>query len=195
MTQSVSGRKTQTRRLGSLKKLPAGVDLQTQEEGRAFLWYEFPHLPGSPINKHNRPYVLDTEDNRHRPRYYPGETVYIKETFAVVGVRRDQSPMIAYREGAGPMATKLLKWKNKMFMPAAVARHHIEILKVWAERVADISEADAIAEGFTATRHAPGIVEATAKQNFIFTFEDINPGFDLNAWCWVYQYKIVNSPA
>jgi len=94
------------------------------------------------------------------PRYKPGDIVYIKEPWEIsnvfvpeVEVYRAQ---IQYEGGACERVVSVpadskakleVGKRNKMFMPAWAARYFIRILDVRAERVQDISEEDAIAEG------------------------------------------------
>jgi len=148
------------------------------------------------------------------PRYKPGDIVYIKEPWEIsnvfvpeVEVYRAQ---IQYEGGACERVVSVpadskakleVGKRNKMFMPAWAARYFIRILDVRAERVQDISEADAIAEGIS--EHAtikgwhvgPGGLRGTgtAKDLFALLWDSIaKPGFRWadSPWNWAYTFEL-----
>lgn len=96
----------------------------------------------------------DWHGSEAKPRYNAGEIVYLKEPY-IDDLSMDQ---VFYKFNAKDIEDveavygdlKSL-WKNKLFMPADVARYFIKIANVRAERIADISEEDAIAEGIVET--------------------------------------------
>ena len=87
-------------------------------------------------------------------------------------------------------------WKRPaIFMPRAASRITLEITGVRVERLQDISEADAMAEG-----SPPGFWEydngegtETAKESYQCLWESINgPGsWDTNPWVWVVEFKVM----
>ena len=108
-----------------------------------------------------------------KPRYLPGETVYIKETWAVAAWRTGQVDLY-YSDEKKPVAKNAPaqfitsldadehKWRpgkskspqydpfrirSPHFMPEWAARSHALIVSVRAERVQEITEEDAIREG------------------------------------------------
>lgn len=68
---------------------------------------------------------------------------------------------------------------SPLHMPKWAARTWLEVTGVRAERLQDISEADAIAEGFA------------SKFHFVLCWESINgPGsWAANPWVWVYEFR------
>ncbi|HVY93997.1 MAG TPA: hypothetical protein VHA14_14650 [Bryobacteraceae bacterium] len=70
----------------------------------------------------------------------PGDRLWVKETWALYGPKAiiHQATNIDYPAE---------RWRNAMFMPRLASRINLEITSVRAERVQDISEADAKAEG------------------------------------------------
>lgn len=58
---------------------------------------------------------------------------------------------IVYRAGSGIVDCDGRGWRPSIFMPNKVARHYLEILAVRIERVQEITEEEAAAEGFIAT--------------------------------------------
>lgn len=79
-------------------------------------------------------------------------------------------------------------------MPRWVSRITLEITGVRIERLLDISEADALAEG-VAPSSEPGAVFAPAKSAYCDLWESINgPGsWFLNPWVWVVEFKVIKT--
>lgn len=75
-----------------------------------------------------------------KPRYQPGKRYYVKEAWVDYPV---DGP--AYRADG---KTSNVEWRPARFMSAAYARYVFEIDSVKVERLQDITEEDAIAEGF-----------------------------------------------
>jgi hypothetical protein len=81
------------------------------------------------------------------------------------------------------------KWKKKpsIFMPRAAARLFLRVKNVRAERLQDISEEDAIAEG------VDGIEPGELFFNFIALWNSLNAkrgyGWEANPWVWVYTFE------
>lgn len=94
------------------------------------------------------------------------------------------------------------KYRPSMFMPRWASRITLEITKVRVERLQDISETDAEAEGIQ--QHStglwlpcsePGKAHIDPRRAYRDLWESINgPGsWDLNPWLWVIQFKCNNS--
>lgn len=84
------------------------------------------------------------------------------------------------------------KWKPSIHMPKRFARIWLEIINVRVERIQDIMEEDARAEGIR-----PRWVDSTAYQNgFRKLWDDLNAkrgyGWDKNPWVWVIEFKKLN---
>lgn len=154
----------------------------------------------------------------------PGDRLWVKETFYAWGCweirysekkRRDEWHFVdqtqttgrqyLYEPPAGYAKTKrctviLAWWKRPaIFMPRAACRSTLEIVSVRAERLNDIGEADAKAEG------APlelGQLERTIlgakakyKSGFCRLWESINGAgsWAANPWVWVIEFKRVQT--
>lgn len=95
------------------------------------------------------------------------------------------------------------KWRPSIFMPRWSSRITLEIVSVRVERLQDISEADAIAEGCVKNHNGyywggPHAVSglkqlATAKSAYNDLWTSINgPGsWEANPWVWVLDFKRV----
>jgi hypothetical protein len=78
-------------------------------------------------------------------------------------------------------------WKPSIHMPKAAARIFLKVTKVRVERVQNITEDEAIKEGFS---HG-GIQEVWIKaiDSFISTWNKIYENWDDNPWVWVIEFE------
>lgn len=85
------------------------------------------------------------------------------------------------------------RWRSPIYMPRWASRLSLEITNIRAERLQDITEEDAIAEGCTV--HLPGAADEieTAREQYARLWESINgPGsWAENPWVWVVSFKVV----
>ena len=89
------------------------------------------------------------------------------------------------------------KWKPSIHMPKAACRLWLKVKAVRVERLRDISEEDAKAEGAKA---APlpdlGNTWHTHKQGFEYLWQSINgaQSFLANPWVWVIEFERCEKP-
>ncbi len=154
----------------------------------------------------------DTSEKIYLCRYgHTGDLLYVRETFYAYGYWAlvdgkwtfndctdgdfkyrffDNKPQIVQTDrNAG------IGWYKRpaIFMPKAAARIWLEVTGVKAERVCDISEEDAKAEGVVEKfRGIEGRVEL--KQVFKELWNKINgpESWEANPWVWVVSFKILN---
>jgi hypothetical protein len=142
------------------------------------------------------------------PYGYPGDRLWVRETFAEEAAwygASDEVPdwwKFLYRatdeEILAVIPGEKVKWKPPIFMPREASRILLEITHDRAERLLDVSESDAIAEGFQAGdlldigerrfRSAE-----TAVDSFLHTWDfiyGINSSKG-NPWVWVVEFKKV----
>lgn len=100
------------------------------------------------------------------------------------------------------------RWTPSLFMPKAAARIWLEITDIKIERLKDISEEDAkaegveiIADGFKNYAKVPKIISTLkcfdkAYYSFLSLWESINgyESSELNPWVWVITFKKVEKP-
>ena len=143
-----------------------------------------------------------------KPRYHIGETVYIKEAYWVDYLFPDkptpETRYIHYRLGhddtpntrtVSEDIARLGLWQNPLFMPEWAARHFLKITDVRAERLQEITEEDAIAEGF---RVSPGLTSGgsvglmSAVACFREPWNSINPKYpwESNPWLFPYTFQL-----
>lgn len=138
------------------------------------------------------------------PYGQPGDRLWVKETYLSGRKGRIYK---ADHPIANMIPRKVLKWKSPIFMPKSAARLWLKIKKIRIERIQDISEKDAEAEGTKGLSRIEGYGAAWAsimnKQNwgpykcgFALLWNKINKkrGYDWekNPWVWVVEFKKVN---
>lgn len=91
-----------------------------------------------------------------------------------------------------------VKWKPSIHMPRSASRILLEITKIRVERLNDISEEDAKAEGFDYSTH-PSAIEMGyaigAKTNFRHTWQQIygEASWTANPWVWVVEFRVLKN--
>lgn len=116
-----------------------------------------------------------------------GDRLWVRETFGRAW--HHAQPPFFYRasdENSVGSHPEFDGWKPSIHMPRAASRIMLEIVSVRVERLNDISEADAAAEG------AP-VHFKSSRDNFCALWQQINgPGsWNANPWVWVVEFKIV----
>lgn len=98
------------------------------------------------------------------------------------GVKTDEDGKYHWEPGQSPCRVR-----PSIFMPRWASRILLEITGIRVERLQDISESDAMAEGCFAL----GDCECTAKRQYGELWESINgPGsWDANPWVWIIEFK------
>lgn len=127
------------------------------------------------------------------------DTLWIRETWS-----RDLGQYIYRADGIWD-DNKSITWKPSIHMPRAASRITLEVKRVWVERVQDISEEDAIAEGVDEFSDGKqGLIylfngDSTREplRAFEWPWDSINAkrgyGWDKNPWCWCVEFKVVKS--
>lgn len=103
----------------------------------------------------------------------------------------------------GPMQFQPRPWKPSIHMPKRAARITLEITEIRVQRLQEISEADAIAEGIEASslagryriygRDTDGLDADAPRCSFQSLWESINGAgsWDANPWVWALTFKRV----
>jgi hypothetical protein len=91
------------------------------------------------------------------------------------------------------------KWKPSIHMPKVACRLMLEVTGVKVERVQEISETDAIAEGCSGDRFATGhgnIEEVSPSEQYKELWEKINGpnSWASNPFVWVIEFQRLNQP-
>jgi len=146
------------------------------------------------------------------PHGQPGDRLWVREAWA----RDDEDGCLMYRADVGREmdadaweqgrieGVPRYRWRPSIHMPRWASRITLEITSVRVERLQDISEADAAAEGVT-PKWEPGcsgrLMEALSGFSFrpaASAYADLweslhGPGsWDANPWVWVVEFKRIN---
>lgn len=175
----LEGRKTQTRRIAKPVRHP---DL-----GNVY-------SPGALVLEHEPQHVI----NRACPYGHPGDRIYVLETFS----QHPEWGQLAFRADGEEFedADGWLwepKWMPSIHMPKELARIWLEVTGVRVERLQDISEADALAEGARFELASIDSVRIGATASFLSGFRNIwestGGDWDANPWVWVVDFKVLST--
>lgn len=142
------------------------------------------------------------------PYGIPGDRLWVRETWADFDVDGDDPRRVVYRVSAsdadGLVGGYKVKWRPSIFMPRWASRVTLEIEAVRVERVQEITEADAMAEGCEEAEckfcaDPQGVQGAHCncdegyRESFRALWDSINAkrgyGWDVNPWVWVIQFR------
>lgn len=155
------------------------------------------------VLKNQRAYDLDKA-----PLGQPGDRIYVRETWAQMELQPDGHCPIAYMATDDGSAIIDGRWKPSSHMPKWAARIWLEVIGVRVERLQDISEEDALAEGVfkklgsspvgddveTATRDRLIYSAPTqAREAFARFWESAGGDWDANPGVWVVDFKVLST--
>ncbi|MDH0493340.1 hypothetical protein [Comamonas aquatica] len=138
----LEGRKTQTRRIVKPQPVAGQGMVNAGYCGDRHLW-----LRDGPCDKTDPAYEWRC------PMGKPGDRIYVRETWAngihaLAAEREEDGPFVYAADGDLAVQGRLgERWKPAIHMPKYAARIWLEITAVRVERLQDISEDDADAEG------------------------------------------------
>ena len=122
------------------------------------------------------------------PYGQPGGRLWVRETFE--DCESALHSCVLYRADGGTPGTK---WTPSIHMPRWASRITLEITGMRVERLQDISEADAMAEGvhYSLLEKIQAGQDRWARHAYKKLWESIHgPGsWDLNPWVWVVEFK------
>ncbi|AOV01737.1 hypothetical protein [Delftia tsuruhatensis] len=196
----LAGTKSQTRRI---LKLKWGFDVEERDDGTLWPWAQHP----------------DCDDDVWMPcpQGQIGDQLWVREAFRFpasldhlspsvcgdkaldAGYRTPWAPTQFEADGSRtgewrgfdtpPEKTKPGKLRPGIHMPRWASRIALDIKAVRVERLQDISEADALAEGVPHSLNLPG--GRFARENFEHLWWTINGdgSWDSNPWVWVVEFE------
>jgi hypothetical protein len=176
--------KTQTRRIW---KMPRGCS-----------WYDT-------LGGEHEGHIQDDEgpwcgsvDEVRCPYGRPGDRLWVRETW---GYNPDHPGRIAsacYRADPGHEHDGI-RWTPSIHMPRAASRISLEVTGIRVERLQDISETDALAEGIVSLPHLNGFGlpdgshfhAADPRQSYFSLWEAINGlgSVEANPWVWAVSFR------
>ena len=147
--------------------------------------------------------------------YQPGDILWVRETWAKISDWSDVCPETGMFDGYiykadWPSSGEHPKWRPSIFMPREAARIFLRVTNVRAERVQDITEDDAIAEGvgdlffeeigYSNNPKYDLLMEwkTLEREQFELLWNSINAkrgfGWDSNPWVWVIEFERCEKP-
>lgn len=230
-------RKTQTRRV--IKPPPTQIATDWThdvEPGEHVIYRGWPNVLRESRGRNKRAAGELTPKQRLCPYGQPGGRLWVRETWAVHFMYDDVPPResrsgqpgdnVWYRADGDqspgscgcPAQGRRGKWRPPIYMPRWASRINLEVTGVRVERVQDIGELDAKAEGVPRSVTCPGcngddfgccVCDHTgrvrvgdssvvsAKSLFQGLWDSINKkrgfGWDVNPWVWVIEFRRIKS--
>jgi len=150
-----------------------------------------------------------------RPRYQVGDTLYVRETWKFIQDEGLTSYSVIFKDGTKNNCLfddleRLEKWnkyiyingwQSPYYMPREAARLFLRVTEIRAQRLNNISDADAFTEGFNGGFYDDGISkylqDCIPKEQFVVLWDKINskrPGCKWadNPYVWVYSFERIN---
>jgi hypothetical protein len=144
------------------------------------------------------------------PYGIPGDRLWVRETFLVE--RSQHKDFYEYKADYSNTFAGDVCWKPSIFMPREACRILLEVTDVRVERLYDITEEDARAEGITDVEFYPDegfplsighmmgkddgktMLHTTRVNAYAALWESINGegSWDKNPWVWVISFKILS---
>lgn len=134
-----------------------------------------------------------------KPKYNIGDIIYVRETWQKSNFENGHFSHYIYKADNDPLHN-FIKWKPSLFMQKEAARIFLQIKNVRIERLQNISESDAIAEGIEKEfdtyldyywKTKTGSFYLNPIDSFKSLWEKINGknSWDLNPYIWVYEFE------
>ena len=128
---------------------------------------------------------------RSCPYGQPGDRLWVRETFARIDgqtrpwIETDYKATYTHGDRLGDTLGIKKRWTPSIHMPRHASRITLEVTGVRVERLQDISEADAIAEGVYTDPACP------AYDAYAQLWDEINGlgSWEANPWVWVVEFK------
>lgn len=203
----LDGSKTQTRRVvrkqfvddAIVAEVPATTPEGWQVSGHSGLWWD--DAGGCYDDAVRCPYGM------------PGDRLWVRETWGLHAYGDDSDwlkgsctdldlddHLITYRADWGPMQESC-HWRPSIHMPRRASRITLEITRVRVERLQEISEADARAEGARECDPISGrevlLAGPSQRGSYVLHYRDIweqingPESWAANPWVWVIEFKKV----
>lgn len=140
-----------------------------------------------------------------KSKYQVGDILWVRETWKI-SPQQCTWQKYSYKADYHSALSELGKWKPSIHMPKAAARIFLKVTNVRVERLQDISEADAVAEGIEKqkTNYGDYLFKhylkdkfgPSAKHSFQTLWQKIYgiESWDKNPYVWVYEYERIEKP-
>jgi hypothetical protein len=153
------------------------------------LWVRETWADVHPVQIHNGRYNQPGRAGIPGPPRVPYRTVYRADGEIAPLYFSEEPP---YRSFDGDIIEHgSATWKPSIHMPRAASRLTLEVTEVRVERVLDISEEDALAEGAKLDHGFLNTVSCRADFERIWIDINGQASWDANPWVWVVGFKVV----
>jgi hypothetical protein len=182
----IDGRKTQTRRVMRIQPTVVRHWANVETNGVRWTWPN-----GDEATYADRPDVIASYTERdfwkHCPYGQPGDRLWVRETWGKLDM--GSACHRADDESATPADGR---WRPSIHMPRWASRLTLEVTDVRVQRLREISEEDARAEGVDAP--TPDMPSLTGRFRFECLWDSINgerPGcsWENNPWVWCVSFR------
>lgn len=145
-----------------------------------------------PFIVHPNGYITKPRGNEnlcpYDPPYQPGDILYIRETW-----KKAPNGYYYYEDWQRDDIADVTKWKPSIHMPKEAARIWLKVTDVRVERLQDMTDDDAEAEGcfdYTSTALGfPDVWDSIIKKSDLDRY-----GWDANPWVWVIEFERCEKP-
>ena len=109
----------------------------------------------------------------------PGDRLWVRETWRMDAVNIGAE----YRATISALMEHVAPWTPSIHMPRWASRITLEITAVRVQRVQDITEEDALAEGMVP------LDRSTPREMFAEVWQSIYGNWPANPWVWVVEFR------
>lgn len=106
--------------------------------------------------------------------YKVGDILYVRETWSPVSVKPKR---YLYKTHCSEAEGLPVKWHPSIHMPKEAARIFLRVARIWVEKLKDVSENEAISEGFS------------SRAEFVSAITKMYPNCSEEDWFWVIEFE------
>lgn len=140
----------------------------------------------------------------YKAKYEVGDILWVRETYAIKPTIDPEQDWTTYLYKASHELDGYdTKWRPSIFMPKDACRIRLQVTDIRVERLQDISEEDAIAEGidkvadygstgyrlYTEPNAAYADIDAVSSYESLWESINGKGSWDKNPWVWVIAFK------
>jgi len=186
MVQAIlQGKKTSTRRIIKNKYVNSNIEYFTNKYGTRLVYMQ--NDTETRVNKDGSKSTQLRACEEIKKPYSVGDTIWVRETW----LKADDG--YHYKSDETRVSKEIrelygYKWKPSIHMSRVAARTFLKVSGIKAERLHDITENGAKAEGFNDV-----LPVFTAKELFQAEWNSIYKNWNENPWVWVIEFEKVEN--